>query len=112
MPAAPPNPSAPALVSPKRARLSVTDQTRQVDAAKVQHQAGVGIVDLLAVEVDPCRTGRRVDENQAVLDDLALFDAEAVRLVQQHRRCQRDSHDQQSVTDHEAYPVGPAFLRI
>lgn len=40
MPAAPDYPSAPDLVAPKRALLSVSDKTGLVDAAKIPHAAG------------------------------------------------------------------------
>ena len=44
MPAAPDYPSAPDLVAPKRALLSVSDKTGLVEAAKVLHEAGVELV--------------------------------------------------------------------
>lgn len=44
MPAAPDYPSAPDLVSPKRALLSVSDKTGLIDAAKTLHEAGVELV--------------------------------------------------------------------
>ena len=44
MPAAPDYPSAPDLVAPKRALLSVSDKTGLVEAAKVLHGAGVELV--------------------------------------------------------------------
>ncbi len=44
VPAAPDYPSAPDLVSPKRALLSVSDKTGLVEAAKVLHEAGVELV--------------------------------------------------------------------
>ena len=44
MPAAPNYPSAPDLVAPKRALLSVSDKTGLVEAAKVLHAAGVELV--------------------------------------------------------------------
>jgi len=44
VPAAPDYPSAPDLVAPKRALLSVSDKTGLVEAAKVLHEAGVELV--------------------------------------------------------------------
>ena len=44
MPAAPDYPSAPDLVAPKRALLSVSDKTGLVEAARVLHEAGVELV--------------------------------------------------------------------
>ena len=44
MPAAPDYPSAPDLVAPKRALLSVSDKTGLVEAAKILHEAGVELV--------------------------------------------------------------------
>lgn len=44
MPAAPDYPSAPDLVIPKRALLSVSDKTGLVEAARVLHEAGVELV--------------------------------------------------------------------
>ena len=54
MPAAPDYPSAPDLVAPKRALLSVSDKTGLVEAAKTLHEAGVeGVLAPLA----PLRVG-------------------------------------------------------
>ncbi len=44
MPAAPDYPSAPDLVAPRRALLSVSDKTGLVEAARVLHEAGVELV--------------------------------------------------------------------
>jgi len=48
VPAAPDYPSAPDLVAPKRALLSVSDKTGLVEAAQVLHAAGVELVSTAA----------------------------------------------------------------